>query len=295
MDLLREAIADAKAVKETAIANAKQALTEAFQPTISRMVSARLSEEEDDELEDLDNPAPEAPVAPEAPEAPVEDDEDDLELEAILRELDGDDEMGMEDEDLEEDFDFQNEDEFSDEAPVEDDEDLELEALIRELEGDDDMEDDEVMEGEEERYHRAPNLIGSDLRGTNESKNLKRENRTLKTKLSDAMKVVSYLKNTINEVNLLNAKLMYSAKVMRGGNIHESQRLNILNAFDRATSLREVKLIYSTIATNLKKESVKRNRVTESASRPIISQQKPAAQYSFVPRWQELAGVKLKK
>ena len=39
--LLKEAIADAKAVRETALANAKIALEEAFQPKIQRLISAR--------------------------------------------------------------------------------------------------------------------------------------------------------------------------------------------------------------------------------------------------------------
>ena len=40
-DLLSEAIADAKAVKETALANAKLALEEAFTPKLQSMISAK--------------------------------------------------------------------------------------------------------------------------------------------------------------------------------------------------------------------------------------------------------------
>jgi len=39
-DLLKEAIADAKTIKETAIANAKVALEEAFAPQLRSMLSA---------------------------------------------------------------------------------------------------------------------------------------------------------------------------------------------------------------------------------------------------------------
>ena len=55
-DLLKEAIADAKAVKETAIANAKAALEEAFTPQIKSMLSQRLSEmeEEDENMNEMD-------------------------------------------------------------------------------------------------------------------------------------------------------------------------------------------------------------------------------------------------
>merc|ERR1712100_775221 len=45
--LLKEAIADAKAVRETALANAKLALEEAFTPRLQSMLSAKLSEEEE--------------------------------------------------------------------------------------------------------------------------------------------------------------------------------------------------------------------------------------------------------
>ena len=49
-DLLKEAIADAKAVRETAIANAKIALQEAFTPKIKSMLAAQISEEEEEEM-----------------------------------------------------------------------------------------------------------------------------------------------------------------------------------------------------------------------------------------------------
>ena len=49
-DLLKEAIADAKAVRETALANAKIALEEAFTPRIQSMLSAKLSEEDGEDV-----------------------------------------------------------------------------------------------------------------------------------------------------------------------------------------------------------------------------------------------------
>ena len=49
-DILKEAIADAKAVREVALANAKAALEEAFTPKLQSMLSAKLSEELDEDL-----------------------------------------------------------------------------------------------------------------------------------------------------------------------------------------------------------------------------------------------------
>ena len=54
-DLLKEAIADAKAVKETAIENAKAALEEAFTPHLKSMLSSKLEEmdKEDDKVSEM--------------------------------------------------------------------------------------------------------------------------------------------------------------------------------------------------------------------------------------------------
>ena len=49
-DLLKEAIADAKTVKETAIANAKSALEEAFSPYLKEKLAAKLSEMDNEEI-----------------------------------------------------------------------------------------------------------------------------------------------------------------------------------------------------------------------------------------------------
>ena len=53
-DLLKEAIADAKAVRETALANAKMALEEAFTPQLKSMLSAKLREDDDYEEDEED-------------------------------------------------------------------------------------------------------------------------------------------------------------------------------------------------------------------------------------------------
>ena len=51
-DLLREAIADTKAVRETALANAKIALEEAFTPRLQSMLSKKIASEMEDKEED---------------------------------------------------------------------------------------------------------------------------------------------------------------------------------------------------------------------------------------------------
>jgi len=51
-DFLKEAIADAKAVKESAIANAKVALEEAFSPQLQAMFAQKLEEMDKEEVEE---------------------------------------------------------------------------------------------------------------------------------------------------------------------------------------------------------------------------------------------------
>ena len=68
-NLLKEAIADAKAVRETALQNAKIALEEAFTPKIQSMLSQKIQQEIEDE-DELGDEVPgeeeeELPVAPE--------------------------------------------------------------------------------------------------------------------------------------------------------------------------------------------------------------------------------------
>ena len=96
-DLLKEAIADAKAVRETALLNAKAALEEAFTPQLKNMLSAKLKEDEyEDEEEAI--PGEEVPLAAQdaIPGEEIPGEEDDLDLEAIIRELEA--ELGGEEE-----------------------------------------------------------------------------------------------------------------------------------------------------------------------------------------------------
>ena len=73
-DLLKEAIADAKAVRETALANAKMALEEAFTPQLKSMLSAKLKEDEFDDEEEFGAPEEEDEFGGEE-EIPAEEDE----------------------------------------------------------------------------------------------------------------------------------------------------------------------------------------------------------------------------
>lgn len=296
-DLLKEAIADAKAVRETALANAKLALEEAFTPRLQSMISAKLSEEMDEEEpmeeeEEMHASEEETPMPEPAPEAEGDDDmmddddseemnemdEDDLDLDEIIRELEMAEELDSSDigtgdnkfDELEADTDndddlfAEGEDEMMDE---EEDEEIDIQEVIRAL-----REEDEEMEEEpmEEAEHGE--------------------------ELEEAYNVIRFLKGKINEVNLLNAKLLYSNKLFRNFSLNESQKMKVIENFDRAFNLREVKLVYSTLAESFKSPAVTRKIVKESfASKPVAST-KPAKQVisegaDLANRFQKLAGL----
>jgi len=292
--LLKEAIADAKAVRETALANAKLALEEAFTPRLQSMLSAKLSEDEEmgyeeepvaeDELP-MDVPAPEeapveepaveepvaemddaysdeltedeemaAPAPEEAPvEEPVAEEEEDLELEAILRELEGEEEEVTEGEDEEETVEEQSDstdigkgDNKMDAADAKDEEDPGKGKLSEEGEEEDvDLEEiiNALREEEGDDVNAAEPENGPALEeGEDEAE----------AELEEAYKVIRFMKSKLNEVNLLNAKLLFSNKLFRNHNLNEGQKMKVIENFDRAHSLREVKLVFATLSESFK-------------------------------------------
>jgi hypothetical protein len=265
-DLLKEAIADAKAVRETAMANAKAALEEAFTPRLQSMLHAKLAEEMDDDMEmeeDMElnlGDEMEAPIEPSMDldlEEDMEDADMDLDLDEILRELEGADEFADEEPVIESDYD--------DEIDLD-----EIIAALREEEGDEEelteVADEEEME--EGKYEKE---------------------------MEEAYNVIRYLKSQLQEVNLLNAKLLFSNKLFKNHELNESQKMKVIENFDRAHNMREVKLVYSTLAEGFGKTKSK-VRIKESyASKPTRST-KPAARVitegnELATRWKKLAGL----
>lgn len=303
--LLKEAIADAKAVRETALANAKIALEEAFTPRLQSMLSARLAEEAEEEdmyeEEEMETPEPEMTeegaeeyydTAPAMSQQDAElEEEDDLDLEEIIRELEGSD-----DEEMEEDVDSSDigagdnkVDKFSSstEDPGKRDHDgISIEEIIealREAEGDEDMEEEPVTEGEDEEEDVVKEGEGEDEEES--------------AKVEEAYRVIKFLKNKINEVNLLNAKLLFSNKLFRNFELNESQKMKVIENFDRAMNLREVKLVFSTICESLtvSKNNKKQNIKESYASKPVRStapkKEILSESTALAARWKKLANL----
>lgn len=365
-ELLKDAIADAKAVRETALANAKLALEEAFTPRLKSMLSKKIQSEMEDavdelEIDDMDGEDGEEEEAKdemakkssymgrdgeemddedgeEAPEADMEADmEDDMGDEDDMDMGDEDGEEEMEDEgvieingvkyapvmEAEEDEEAEEVDEMKDEDDDEMDEDLDLDEILKELEevdeadevdeevdqssgigsgdnkkGDVDKssgigtagkakmteaeDEDEAEEVDESEKVEETDEVDEDVDleevikalSEDEVTESTEEVVTLKGDLKEHRKVVRYLREKLNEVNLLNAKLLFTNKLFRAFGMTNEQKMKVVETFDRAKTLREIKLVYTTVAENFGNENIKpikETRTKGSASKAVAS------------------------
>ena len=348
-NLLKEAIADAKAVRETAIANAKIALEEAFTPRLQSILSQKLTAEMEGEEEEADleeenvveateevNEEEAVEESTEAVEETVTESEEDESEEAVeetvVTEEDESEEgeevsEGEEEEEVEETMESEEEVEETMESE-EDEDELDLESIIRELEGElgeelDDEETEEVsdiasdeIESHEDEHHGEEEAAdeveeshddeseesddeseesddeeidldeilremgyGDDEVSEDEEEEAVEENNDLEeaqAELAEAMTTIKSLKGTINEVNLLNAKLLYTNKLFRSYELTNEQKMKVVETLDRTGNVREVKLVFSTLAESFKftgtTKKQKSAKINESfASKPVAS------------------------
>jgi len=333
-EMLKEAIADAKAVKEMAIANAKAALEEAFNPQLKSMLADKLME-----MEDMDEGAEEEveegygkeeveerlgtindPDSRE-PHGNLEEEEmvdEEMDLDEILAEIEKElDESSTEDiteneDEISEDEEEEEEAEEAEETETEDeDEEIDLDDMSEddlksfiedviadmvkageleageELESDDEEDVDVEIEDEEE----AEDAEAEIEEGYKDKMKEEKEDKEMKEMTGQ----VESLKKELNEINLLNSKLLYVNKIFRSKNLTESQKTKVLGAFDKAQSVKEVKLVFETISENLSttKKSVVRENLGRASKPAGMSTRKPIMEVdSQVSRWQKLAGIK---
>ena len=111
---------------------------------------------------------------------------------------------------------------------------------------------------------------------------------------------IQTLRSDLNEVNLLNSKLLYTNKIFRGKNLTENQKIKVLKAFDKAETVKEAKRIFETLNENLVAKTAKSN-IRESlgaASKPAgVAPKRPITENvvqedAMVSRFKQLAGIK---
>jgi len=280
------------------------------------------NEQEEDELEaDVDSEESEEEAEEEAEEVEVKDMEVD-DLKNLIRDIIAQ-EMGDE----------PAEDELAaDELPaddmvgVEDEEEIDLDELLREISemshDDQDEQYNEVagipsglgMSSDNDLVVAAKKIAAAAKKAGvsiadfmkkhgwevgSASQAMRREEVELSEQLGEAVTTIKELSSQLQEVNLLNAKLLYVNKVMKANNLTESQKVNVIAAFDKAETVKEAKLVYETVSNNLVSTPSRKRSVTESklgmasratgvtATKPeIISEVSDA-----VRRMQKLAGI----
>jgi hypothetical protein len=395
--LLKEAIADAKAVRETALANAKIQLEEAFTPRLKSMLSQKLRAEAEDMADDKEEDAekmeedytssnigagnggttsgqnnkkptehnagaedelgaadvtstskkPEAEVEdftfeksiseangeeedlasgdvkfateadefggedhaePDADNAGGESDydadnqqsEDDLDLEAIIKELEQELHGGEGEDNIDgSEYDAMGHDQNDMETEAADEVDTvahvdEPDAVIAQHESEDKDADDEM------NIEEIIKELEEEEKAEEEEKEKVEENKALKAELAEAISVIKTLKSTINEVNLLNAKLLFSNKLFRSYNLTNEQKSKVIDSLDRTTNVREVKLVYSTLAESMKFSSQSPKKVVKTMAEGTTRVQnstKPSDSQiisegtTYANRFKELAGI----
>ena len=382
-DLLKEAIAEAKSVKETAIANAKLALEEAFTPHLKSMLSAKLEEmDKDDEdvkeevesVEEADAPSFERKNSPagdslkdltprKVGQSTVQEDEveEEIDLDELLAELEKDeldenartdaeeegykDGMKDEKEDLKEDertdaeeegyLDGEKDEKEDMEDGLEDEEiDLEdmseddlkgfIEDVIKdmvaggEIEPGDEFAEDEVdvevedvedvedvdvdIEIDEAKKEELDEKMTKKEKaeGDDRKKDDKIEAETEKMRFKEALDEIDALKVELQEVNLLNAKLLYTNKIFKAKNLTEEKKVRVLKAFDKAVDVRQAKTIYETLSEGLGNkistptinESVKKGSASKASGlEPIVTKQPIIESNEVFDRMRKLAGL----
>jgi hypothetical protein len=219
-----------------------------------------VSEEEEEEAEN--------PFA----EGEDEDQEGDLDLEAVIKELedeldesenpyDGDEQHDdmkkvAEQSDSSEIGKADNKVDAADASDEEDPQGAKLTEEEGEEEVDEDIDLDEVLKALSEEEDAEEEMDEVTL---------------LRTDLDEHRSVITTLREKLNEVNLLNAKLLFTNKLFRKYGLNNEQKMKVVEQFDRAATLREVKLVYSTLGESF---GVARNEINESkgsASKQIAS------------------------
>ena len=117
-------------------------------------------------------------------------------------------------------------------------------------------------------------------------------------KMDEMNEELKELRADLQETNLLNAKLLYTNKIFRAKNLKEAQKVKVLEAFDKASNVKEVKLIFETlnegiVAKTATKSSIRENLGSASKAAGVAQHRKPIVEIdSQVSRWQKLAGIK---
>jgi hypothetical protein len=267
-------------------------------------LEALLAEADDEEESEKE----EAPAEKEAGEEKGEDEEQDItemtpeEVEDYIRQIaaeefekletaQGEELPGEEGEDLEID---------TEEAPAEDmpadEEEINLEEMMAEMTDEEEKIDENDINIDELLAEFGLSEEEEVEEGYGKDDDLKSK---MEEELAQALSTIDELRSSLQEVNLLNAKLLYMNKVFKGHNLTESQKIQVVKTFDKAESAKEAKLVFESLTSTLTKKEIEKTPIKESlgfaskASGIIAgaSSNKVIDSDAQMSRWAKLAGL----
>ena len=171
------------------------------------------------------------------------------------------------------------------EEDIDDDEEIDLSEILKELEGEKDLQEEDTTGTLKDPKSQAARRPGNTQSRQNQND----------TELDEAYRTIKQLKDTLSEVNLLNSKLLYTTRMLKG-RLTESQKVEVVSAFDKAKSPKEVKVIYRTLVESMKparKDTLSESRrsfASRSAGRSTAAQSIVESN-DMVRRFQQLAGI----
>jgi hypothetical protein len=133
-------------------------------------------------------------------------------------------------------------------------------------------------------------IPGSETKGAAQASTFE----SVQSELEEAYSTIETLKSELNEINLLNAKLLYTNKIFKAKNLNESQKVKVLSSFDKAKNVGEVKMVFETLNEGIKvsKNTIKEHLGSASKTTNTPSVKKPIVESNeaFL-RMQKLAGI----
>ena len=189
-------------------------------------------------------------------------------------------------------------DEFvEDEIEVEDEESVDVDVEIDEAKKSDD-DKEKVDESKDELEERKSRVKGEKGPGNEDGDkdDTKIEKETEKMRFKEAIEEIEALKVELQEVNLLNAKLLYTNKIFKSKNLNESKKVKVLKAFDKATDVKQAKTIYETLNEGLLdkssiNESIRKGAASKATGVEPKSKQPIIESNDVYDRMRKLAGL----
>ena len=238
----------------------------------------------EDEKEDMDDE-----------EIDLEDmSEDDLKgfIEDVIKDMVADGEIEPGDEFVEDEV------EVEDSIEIEDVEDVDVDVEIDEAKKEE-MDESEKVDEAKDEIDEASRVKGEKGVGNEDGDrdDSKIEKETEKMRFKEAMDEIQALKVELNEVNLLNAKLLYTNKIFKAKNLTEGKKVKVLKAFDKAKDVAQAKTIFETLSEGLLdkspiNESIKRGSASKASGLEPKAAKQPIIESNDVyNRMRKLAGL----